>query len=58
MMKFNKQTNEKQRLLDLIKKSHQNKTLELEAILHYQKSQKPIQYEDFLACLKRIKNQK
>ena len=57
-MKFNKQTNEKQRLLDLIKKSHQNKTLELEAILHYQKSQKAIQYEDFLACLKRIKNQK
>ncbi len=56
-MKFNKQTNEKQRLLELIHRSHQNKNLELEALVYYQGIQKLIQYDDFVACLKRIKNQ-
>lgn len=53
-MKFNKQTNEKQRLLELIQRSHENKNFELEALIH----SKGIQYDDFVACLKRIKNQK
>jgi hypothetical protein len=57
-MKFNKQNNEKQRLLELINKSHQNKNLELEALVYYQGIQKIIKYDDFLACLKRIKNQR
>jgi hypothetical protein len=59
-MKFNKQTNEKQRLLDIIKKSHMNKTFELEAIVYHKGSgsEKMIKYDDFVACLKRIKNQK
>lgn len=60
-MKFNKQTNEKQRLLDLIRKSHQNKSFELEALIHNQNhgnNEKSIKYDDFIACLKRIKNQK
>ena len=56
-MKFNKQTNEKQRLLELIHRSHQNKNFELEALVYYQGLQKLIQYDDFVACLKRIKNQ-
>ena len=60
-MKFNKQTNEKQRLLDIIKKSHMNKTFELEAIVYHKGSgsgsEKMIKYDDFVACLKRIKNQ-
>jgi hypothetical protein len=61
-MRFNKQTNEKQRLLDLIRKSHQNKSFELEALIHNQNhgndKDKAIKYDDFIACLKRIKNQK
>jgi hypothetical protein len=57
-MKFNKQTNEKQRLLDIIKKSHTNKNFELEAIVYHKGSEKLIKYDDFVACLKRIKNQK
>lgn len=56
-MKFNKQTNEKQRLLGLIHRSHQNKNFELEALVYNNGLQKLIQYDDFIACLKRIKNQ-
>ena len=44
-MKFNKQTNEKQRLLELIQRSHENKNFELEALIH----SKGIQYDDFVA---------
>lgn len=57
-MKFNKQTNEKGRLIELIKKSHENKTLELEALIYHQGCQKLINYDDFLSSLSRIKNQK
>ena len=57
-MKFNKQTNEKQRLLELIKKSHTNKSFELEALISNQGLDKVIKYDDFIACLKRVKNQK
>jgi mRNA (guanine-N7-)-methyltransferase len=57
-MKLNKQTNEKQRLLQLINKSHQNKKLELEALVYHQGIKKNISYNDFISCLKRIKNQK
>jgi hypothetical protein len=57
-MKFNKQTNEKGRLVELIKKSHQNKNIELEALIYHEGCNKLIKYDDFLACLSRIKNQK
>uniref|UniRef100_A0A6C0E5R2 mRNA (guanine-N(7))-methyltransferase n=1 Tax=viral metagenome TaxID=1070528 RepID=A0A6C0E5R2_9ZZZZ len=57
-MKFNKQTNEKGRLIELIKKSHQNKNIELEALIHHEGCHKLIKYDDFLSCLSRIKNQK
>jgi hypothetical protein len=57
-MKFNKQTNEKQRLLDLIKKSHKNNLFELEALINTQSPDKTIKYDDFISCLKRIKNKK
>ena len=57
-MKFNKQTNEKGRLIELISKSHQNKTLELEALIYHQGCQKIIKYDDFLSSLSRIKNQR
>ena len=57
-MKFNTKNNEKQRLLELINKSHQNKFLELEAIVYNQGLEKTILYDDFISCLKRVKNQK
>ena len=57
-MKFNTKNNEKQRLLELINKSHQNKFLELEAIVSNQGLEKIILYDDFISCLKRVKNQK
>ncbi len=57
-MKFNKQTNEKQRVLDLIKKAHLNKNFELEALIYYQGLEKLIKYDDFISCLKRLKGQK
>lgn len=56
-MKLNKQTREKERLLELIEKSHQNKGLELEALIYHQGCQKLIKYGDFLASLSRVKNQ-
>jgi len=57
-MKFNRQTNEKQRILELIKKANENKEYELEALIYHQPIQKLVKYDHFISCLKRVKNQK
>ena len=54
-MKFNKQTNEKERLLDLIKHAYKDQSLELEVLINVDKEKTT--YNDFLNIIQRLKGQ-
>ena len=54
-MKFNKQTNEKERLLDLIKHAYKEQSLELEVLINVDKEKTT--YDDFLNIIQRLKGQ-
>lgn len=57
-MEFNNRTNEKGRLIDMINHAQNNNNMELEALIHSQGYLHKLNYDDFLTCIKRIKNQK
>lgn len=57
-MEFNSRTNEKGRLIEMINHAQNNNNMELEALIHSQGYLHKINYDDFLNCIRRIKNQK